>query len=38
MNHKQEIIKTRTLRFGSSDAKMISSVGRTGQLNETAKK
>lgn len=38
MDHKQEIIKTRTLGFGSSDAKMIASVGKTGQLNETAKK
>lgn len=38
MDHKQEIIKTRTLGLGSSDAKMIASVGRTGQLNETAKK
>lgn len=38
MNHKEEIIKTRSIGFGSSDAKLISSVGKTGQLNETARK
>ncbi len=35
---KTEIIETRTKGLGSSDAKMVASVGRTGQLNETARK
>ena len=34
---KQEILATRVGGFGSSDAKMIATVGRTGILNETAK-
>ena len=38
MDHKQEIIETRSLGFGSSDAKMVASVGKIGQLNETARK
>lgn len=38
MEHKQEIKDTRSIGFGSSDAKMIASVGKTGVLNETAKK
>ena len=35
---KSEIIETRKVGFGSSDAKMVASVGKIGQLNETAKK
>ena len=38
MEHKEEIMQTRSIGFGSSDAKMIASVGKTGVLNETAKK
>jgi hypothetical protein len=32
-----EIKRTRTEGLGSSDAKMVATVGRLGQLNETAK-
>lgn len=35
---KTNIIETRRIGLGSSDAKMVASVGRSGQLNETAKK
>lgn len=35
---KAEIIATRLNGLGSSDAKMVVQVGKTGQLNETAKK
>lgn len=35
---KQNIIQTRTTGLGSSDAKIVATVGKTGQLNETAKK
>ena len=35
---KEEIINTRKIGFGSSDAKMIISVGKSGKLNLTAKK
>lgn len=35
---KTNIIKTRIGGLGSSDAKMVATVGKTGQLNETAKK
>lgn len=35
---KEEIIKTRVGGLGSSDAKMVASVGRTGKLNQTARK
>lgn len=38
VDHKQEIKDTRLKGLGSSDAKMVASVGRTGQLNETARK
>lgn len=37
MEHKEEIQKTRLSGLGSSDAKMVASVGRAGQLNETAR-
>ena len=37
MNHKDEITQTRIGGLGSSDAKMVATVGKTGQLTETAK-
>lgn len=35
-NHKSDIIETRSIGFGSSDAKMIVSVGKNKRLNKTA--
>jgi len=35
---KEEILKTRLGGLGSSDAKMVASVGRTGKLNQTARR
>ena len=37
MNHKQEIIDTRSVGLGSSDSKMVATVGRNGYLTESAK-
>lgn len=35
-SHKSDIIETRSIGFGSSDAKMIVSVGKNKRLNKTA--
>ena len=38
MDYKQEIIESRQKGFGSSDAKIIASIGRIGKLNSSGKR